>query len=132
MRISVLSSTVLLALVCAAPASAGPVAGKVCSVHYQGASTTRGNAGHIAVKLSTGPDCTGTVSATFYLCSQGATSTSCVSFTDYHHSATSLAVHAQMLRDAADSNQTIEYGTLACFGPYTPAGCLSFIGYRAN
>lgn len=61
----------------AGSASANSFGSYVCAVNYNPGSSTFGSYGYVLINVTSGPDCTGTLTFVGYLCSAGATNSGC-------------------------------------------------------
>jgi hypothetical protein len=96
-----------------------------------GSSTsTLGTDGYINFLVYNGPDCTGTFVGAYYLCSPGATSTSCASSSSYHYSEAQLVGLIQTMQHAIESNTRINHLAQQCNGG--ALACGSTIDFRGD
>jgi hypothetical protein len=103
----------------------------ICNTNYFPGSGARGTEGYVYFNLYSAPNCTGSFVSTRYLCSTGATSTSCISNSSYwFERAGLLAMFSEMTR-AADVGQGYSVAaTGTCIGG--AAGCFAYGYFSGN
>jgi hypothetical protein len=103
----------------------------VCTVRYYPSTTTGyGNEGYILLTTYSAPNCSGTFDATSYVCSPGATSTSCVSSTAYRYDRQSILAVYQSLQRAAAADQGVDVNAVTCNGG--SGSCFSSVGFTSD
>jgi hypothetical protein len=105
-------------------------AAHVCYVGHVAGSGSFGSEGYVYFSLFTSPNCTGAFVGTMYLCTTGATSSSCVASTLYRHERQSLLTHLRMLQQAATTDQRVATGNGACNGG--SGSCTTVVNYYSD
>lgn len=89
------------------------VADYICYTRLTPSTASKGDFGYVRVTRYTGPDCSGSFVATDYLCSDGATSSTCAN-ANYHYSETGLHAVFEATRSAAQLDSTVTRVSATC------------------
>ena len=101
-----------------------------CSItHRPGSTSSFGSNGYATVTTYSSPNCGGSFLSTLYLCTSGATSTSCISSATYRFTEASLLAHVQMVRQAVVDGGRLQVWTSTCQGG--SGACLAYFQYYA-
>jgi hypothetical protein len=102
----------------------------ICTINYRSFSSNSGNNGYAAITFYTQADCGGALASTKYVCTAGATNTSCPT-TTYLRTEPQLLAELPLLHSSMISNGRITFSTTGCMGGGA-ATCLAGIFYNAN
>ena len=125
--------TVIFALgafLAVATASRAALAGYVCGTSYRPGSSSLGSEGYAWFTVYESPDCAGATWGIYYLCTAGATSTSCASSAVYRYDRQSLIAAHRTLVDALTNNLYISNLSTTCIGG--GSGCGSYVQLYAD
>jgi hypothetical protein len=103
----------------------------VCGTGYRPSTTAgHGSEGYVLASVYTGKDCTGTLVASYWLCSTGATSTGCASSASARYERQGLLAVYRALMDAVVNDVRVFVSTTTCNGG--AAGCATYPNFWAD
>jgi len=112
-------------------AGAAKAADYLCTADYTPLDTFgAGTEGYVRFTTYTGPDCSGSFSGTWFLCTGGATSSVCIQNTSFHYTNAEILEMASATREAALWNMRATVFGNVCIGG--SGFCVGHLEFRAN